>query len=95
MGTNVPDLLTIITRSKKLKYSIERFHLLRKSSGGRKIIVGTRLYYEEITRQAIALGIPEENIINAGKTIDSLSKKQFFNLRALPHYKGEVFVDIG
>ncbi len=65
------------------------------SGGGQKIIVGTRLYYEEIKKQAIALGTPEENIINAGGTIDLLSKKQYFNLKELPHDKDEVFVDVG
>lgn len=65
------------------------------SGGGEKIVVGTRLYYEEIKNQATALGIPEENIIDAGGTIDLLSRKQYFTLKDLPHDKDEVFVDVG
>ena len=62
---------------------------------GGKIVIGTRLYYEEIRSQAMSMGISDEDIINAGEVIDELSKRQYFSLKELPHDKDEVFIDVG
>lgn len=60
-------------------------------------IIATRLYYEQFYRQLKEHGIPEQNIINIGKAIDELSKKQYFDLPELKStaQSKENFVDAG
>lgn len=60
-------------------------------------IIATRLYYEEFYRQLKTHGIPEQNIINIGKSIDGLSRKQYFDLPELKSaaQTKENFVDAG
>ena len=62
------------------------------------VIISTRLYYKEIYEQLIVNGIKAENILNAGKMIDDMSKKQYFDLPELEELKNRdniSFVDAG
>ena len=49
---------------------------LKKYANNSIIIISTRLYYRPIFEQLINSEIQEENIINAGKMTDDLSKRQ-------------------
>ena len=59
------------------------------------IVLTARLHYQSMLDQLMNAGINEERILNIGKTIDDMSKKQYFDLEFLPHDKDEVFVDCG
>ena len=59
------------------------------------IIISSRLYYAEMHKQLLDSGIFEEDIINAGKLIDDMSKRQYFDLPYLQREDEEVFVDGG
>lgn len=62
------------------------------------VIIATRLYYSEIYQQLIDNGISEDNIVNAGKMIDDMSKRQYFDIPELKenYIEGqESFVDAG
>lgn len=62
------------------------------------VVIATRLYYRDIYCQLKEYGISDENIVNAGKMIDDMSKRQYFDL---PELKGkskgqkESFIDAG
>ena len=60
-------------------------------------VIATRLYYEEFYQQLKEHGIPDSNIINIGKIIDGLSRKQYFDLPELKSAicRKENFVDAG
>ena len=60
-------------------------------------VIATRLYYEEFYKQLKDHGVPESNILNIGKIIDSLSRKQYFDLPELKNAmcRKENFVDAG
>lgn len=60
-----------------------------------KIMLGSRLYWQEMKGEALKLGLQDDDIICAGKVIDQLSKRQYFSLKELPHKEDEVFVDVG
>lgn len=60
-----------------------------------RIFVSTRLYYKEIVDQLLNIGVKEENIVNVGEVLDEMSKKQYFDLQALPHDQRECFCDVG
>lgn len=61
------------------------------------IVIASRLYHQEIYEQLIEKGVEPKNIINAGKEIDDMSKKQYFDLPVLREQitENEVFVDGG
>lgn len=61
------------------------------------VVIASRLYHQEIYLQLIENGIKDENIINAGKLIDNMSKKQYFDLPILLEKQvlNEVFIDGG
>lgn len=62
------------------------------------VVIATRLYYAPIYEQLLVNGIPKDNIINAGKMIDEMSIRQYFDLPELKEHMnldGEVFVDGG
>ena len=59
------------------------------------IFIGVIHYQSEIRHQLLELGFAEENIINYGKVIFDLVKKQYFDLPYLSHVEDEVFVDAG
>lgn len=59
------------------------------------VVIATRLYHKEILQQLMEHGFSEENIINMGKMVDDMSRKQYFDLSYLPHKDREVFVDCG
>ena len=61
------------------------------------IIIATRLYHQEIYEQLKKSGISDANIINAGKMIDEMSHRQYFDLPELKTRKEnlEIFVDAG
>jgi len=61
------------------------------------VIISSRLYHQEIYVQLIENGVLEENIVNAGKLIDEMSKRQYFDLPVLKEKQteNEVFVDGG
>lgn len=60
-------------------------------------VIATRLYYEELYHQLKEYDIPDANIINIGKRIDGLSRKQYFDLPELKSVvcQKENFVDAG
>jgi FkbM family methyltransferase len=60
-----------------------------------KVFIGTRLYYNEIKKQLIEMGVAYENIINVGEILDSMIQYQYFDLQELTHVDNEVFVDMG
>lgn len=47
------------------------------------IIISSRLYHGQIYRQLKENGVKEEQIVNAGKMIDDMSRRQYFDLPAL------------
>ena len=59
------------------------------------IVIATRLYYKEIFQQLLGEGFPEGQIINLGKMIDDMSRRQYFDLEVFPHSEHEIFVDCG
>jgi len=59
------------------------------------VVIATRLYHKEIYEQLLENGIVEENIINAGKMLDSMSVRQYFDLPELKLSNNEVFIDAG
>lgn len=62
------------------------------------VIIATRLYYAEIYQQLIENGVKKENIVNAGKMIDDMSKRQYFDLPEISEHLGEgseSFIDAG
>ena len=62
------------------------------------VIISSRLYHESIYRQLKENGVKEEYIVNAGKMIDEMSKRQYFDLPELKNGLGqepESFVDAG
>ena len=59
------------------------------------IVIATRLYYKEIFQQLLGEGFPEGQIINMGKMIDDMSRRQYFDLEVFPHSEHEIFVDCG
>ena len=61
------------------------------------IVIATRLYHKEIYTQLKANGIDDSHIINAGKMIDDMSKRQYFDLPELKakQLDTEIFVDAG
>ena len=60
-----------------------------------KIFICTRLYYDEIFKQLIDFGVSDSCIVNVGKIIDDMAKRQYFDLPYLTHDEHEVFLDIG
>lgn len=60
-----------------------------------KILICTRLYYEEIYNQLTILGIKEDKIINVGKVLDDLAELQYFDLKELNFSENEIFADVG
>lgn len=69
--------------------------LLKDGFSG-NIWIGTRLYYKEIKDQLIHdFGISTDQIKNAGKIIDEMAVRQYFDLDELPRYEKEVFLDVG
>jgi FkbM family methyltransferase len=62
------------------------------------VVISSRLYYESIYQQLKENGILDENIVNAGRMIDDMSIRQYFDL---PEWKRngdgkqESFVDAG
>lgn len=62
------------------------------------VLIATRLYYMEIYQQLIANGVKKENIVNVGKMIDDISKRQYFDLPELSEHlceEPESFIDAG
>ncbi len=59
------------------------------------IVLTARLHYKSMVDQLVQNGVDENNIINMGKAIDDMSKRQYFDLEMLPHSDNEVFVDCG
>ena len=61
------------------------------------IIISSRLYYRELYNQLKNHGIDDSLIINAGKMIDDMSKRQYFDLPELKEnqLEKEIFVDAG
>lgn len=61
------------------------------------IIIATRLYYKELYDQLKSNDVDDALIINAGKMIDDMGKRQYFDLPELNTAKinSEIFVDAG
>ena len=61
------------------------------------VIIASRLYHGELYAQLRARGISDGNIINAGKVIDDMSRRQYFDLPELKENRrdAEIFVDGG
>lgn len=69
--------------------------ILMKTSDNSKVLITTRLYYKEIKKQLLDMGIAEERIINIGEIQDAMMGKEYFDLPQLPHCENESFVDAG
>ena len=76
-------------------FSFDEF--LKKRESDYVIVIGSRLYYKEIYEQLASNGIDDANILNAGKMIDNMSIRQYFDLPELRKYEKEEesFVDCG
>lgn len=72
--------------------SAEKFRCIY---AGELVVVSTRLYHSEIVKQLREYGIPEKRILNAGKLIDEMSQRQYFDLPQLPRQENELFIDGG
>lgn len=59
------------------------------------VLISSRLYYKEMYRQLIELGVPDSNIINIGQLLDRLAENQYFDLPYLKLNGNETFVDVG
>lgn len=59
-----------------------------------KVLISTRLYYNEIYKQLLSIGIKAKDIINIGEIQDKLAKKQYFDLPQL-NLNEEIFADVG
>lgn len=59
------------------------------------VIIASRIYNGEMERQLTESGIPEGNILNAGKMLDELSIVQYFDFPVHRTGRDEVFVDAG
>lgn len=70
-------------------------NVLKENSENVKVLVTTRLYYKEIKKQLLNMGIVERNIINVGEMLDEMAERQYFSLEELPHCSQESFVDAG
>lgn len=68
---------------------------LVENLGGGYICISSRLYYKEIEKQLLKLGISMDRIFNFGEMTDTLWDKQYFNLPELYHVENESFVDAG
>lgn len=60
-----------------------------------KVIISTRIYYKEIYKQLINMGLHDENIVNVGEMLDDLADKQYFDLSEIKYDDEEVFADVG
>lgn len=76
-------------------FSFDEF--LKKRESDYVIVIGSRLYYKEIYEQLASNGIDDANILNAGKMIDEMSQRQYFDLPELRQVENEEesFVDCG
>ncbi len=68
---------------------------LIRDNDPKQVIIGTRLYYDEIRQQLIELGVSSNDILNVGALLDELAEKQYFDLTIMSKEKKEIFVDVG
>lgn len=66
-----------------------------KSNKEADFVISSRLYCEEIEKQLIKNNILPCHIVNAGRWIDEMSKRQYFDLSFLKQEEAEIFVDGG
>lgn len=66
-----------------------------KEKFGSQIVIVNYLNHEDIKKQCIQAGIPEDMIIDIGFLVEKLIQSQYFDLKELPHSDDEVFVDVG
>ena len=61
------------------------------------VIIASRLYYDEIYNQLKSDNISDEYILNAGKMIDDMSVRQYFDLPEMENRRlaSECFIDAG
>ena len=59
------------------------------------VVIASTFYHDEIYQQLLSYGIKEEQIVNAGKLMEKLFDKQYFDLEEMPHEEEEVFADVG
>ena len=61
------------------------------------IIISSRLYHQQIFEELMSSGISPNNVINMGRMIDSMSRRQYFDLPILEKLRTEqeIFVDGG
>ena len=91
VGDNQPDVTC-------LGYPVISFKkYLQEYSSDCVVIIASRLYYREIYCQLCDAGIPDGLIVNAGKIIDDMSIKQYFDLSEMNAHRqeNEIFVDAG
>ncbi|SCY09830.1 methyltransferase, FkbM family [Lachnospiraceae bacterium XBB2008] len=76
-------------------YSFDRY--VREFSSKSVILIASRLFHKEMYSQLIEAGVPESSIINAGKMIDEMSDRQYFDNSEINNslVKEECFVDAG
>ncbi len=67
----------------------------REKCPGALVLIATTDWHREIYRQLLSYGWEPGKIINAGKRMQGLFEKQYFDLPCMPHVEDEVFVDAG
>ena len=60
-----------------------------------RIFLANRYHYAEIYQQLLNAGFMETQIVNLGKIIDEMARKQYFDLEAMSHAAKESFADVG
>lgn len=73
--------------------SFEKY--LKKYKDSATVFISSRLYYKEQLAQLIEYGVTQDRIVNAGKMIDNMSLRQYFDLPYMICGEREVFIDAG
>lgn len=75
-------------------YSLKQF--MKKYSNA-TVVIAVKLYYEEIYKQLLSVGILQENIVNIGSVWEKMTHSQYFQLPQLKQYglSDGVFIDGG
>lgn len=84
-----------IEGQKKHGLPVRSFDELTEIYSDAIIVISTRLHHKAIYDQLINAGFKQDQIINAGKIIDEMSERQYFDLPYMTHDPEEVFVDGG
>lgn len=89
------DFLTNRNQKEHLIEIPVKKYMKQNIDGKTAIVISSRLYHKEIEEQLLSDGVKKEQIINAGKLIDEMSKRQYFDLPYMKKNDKEIFVDAG